>query len=58
MECFRIPESLRSRREVNKKLRKQYICCIHNVHDLVMGRGDGLRHGVVLNRYLIEIIGL
>ena len=24
----------------------------------VMGRGDGLRHGVVLNRYLIEIIGL
>jgi len=35
MECFRIPKNLRSGREVNKKLRKQYVCCIHNVHDIV-----------------------
>jgi len=28
MECFRIPKSLRSGREVNKKPRKQYLCCI------------------------------
>jgi len=33
MECFRIYKSLRSGREVNKQLRKQYICCVHNVHD-------------------------
>ena len=35
MECFRISKTLRSGREVNKKLRKQYVCCIHNVHDVV-----------------------
>ena len=34
MECFRIPKNLRSGREVNKKLRKQYVCCIHNVYDV------------------------
>ena len=35
MEFFRIPESLRSGLEVKKKLRKQYACCIDNVHDIV-----------------------
>jgi hypothetical protein len=35
MECFRISKTLRSRREVHKKLRKQYVCCIHNVHDVL-----------------------
>ena len=35
MECFRILKSLRSGREVYKKLRKQCVCCIHNVHDVV-----------------------
>ena len=35
MECFRISKLLRSGREVNKKLRKQYVCCIHNVHDVL-----------------------
>jgi len=35
MKCFRISESLRSGREVNKHLRKQYLSCIHNVHNVV-----------------------
>jgi len=36
MKCFRISKTLRNGREVNKKLRKQYVCCIHNVYDVAV----------------------
>ena len=35
IECLRIPKSSYNDRELNKKLRKQYVHCIQNVHDVV-----------------------
>jgi len=56
IECLRIPKSLYSAREVNKKPRKQYVHCIQNVYGVVDSRfleGDLKRGLLQLSAYEI-----
>jgi len=56
IEFLRILENVCSGREVNKKMKKQHVCCINNVYDVV--DSDFLEAAFLLQMFQKKVVRL